>query len=359
MSLPAASDARLTELNRWVVDDLGFTESCIEPASADASFRRYFRLTRDACSYIVMDAPPDKEDLGPYLSVSEMLAGIGLSVPLILARNVGEGLLLLTDLGSRPYLDALVARRAAGAPGADTPGADTPGVDSLYADALDALARMQTEGRALASLLPPYDAPLLVREMELLPQWFLSRHLGMTIDAALRASLSRLFDTLAAAALSQPVTFVHRDYHSRNLMLLDAGNPGIIDFQDAVAGPFTYDLVSLLKDCYVDWPAARVRRWALQYRERLLQAGFNFDASEAEFMRWFDLMGLQRHIKVLGIFCRLFYRDGKAQYLRDLPRVLDYAETSAAAYPETAEFARFLALRVRPLFDAAQARALA
>ena len=349
MSQAAASDERLAELNRWVVDDLGFAESRITPASADASFRRYFRLTRGACSYIVMDAPPDKEDLGPFLRVAEMLAGIGLSVPLVLARHVGAGFLLLTDLGSRQYLDELVANRAHQA----------PSVERLYADALEALAKMQTEGRSLAKRLPAYDASLLLREMELMPHWFLSRHLGLTIDAPLRALLSRLFDALTSAALSQPVTFVHRDYHSRNLMLLAEGNPGIIDFQDAVAGPLTYDLVSLLKDCYVAWPAARVRGWALQYRQQLLEAGFEFEADENRFMRWFDLMGLQRHIKVLGIFCRLYYRDGKPQYLRDLPLVLAYTESAAAAYPESAEFAQFLAARVRPLFDAAQARALA
>ncbi|MGA2779849.1 MAG: phosphotransferase [Steroidobacteraceae bacterium] len=348
MSLPATGDLRLAALNRWVVDDLGFADGRIEPASADASFRRYFRLTRDACSYIIMDAPPDKEDLGPFVQVAEMLAGIGLSVPLVLARHVSDGLLLLTDLGSRQYLDELVAA-----------GADAPGADALYGDALDALATMQTAGRAAAGLLPAYGAPLLIKEMELMPEWFLRRHLGIELDAGLRAMLKRLFETLAAAALSQPVTFVHRDYHSRNLMLLADGNPGIIDFQDAVAGPVTYDLVSLLKDCYIAWPASRVRSWALQYREQLLRAGFEFDASEAQFLRWFDLMGLQRHIKVLGIFCRLFYRDGKSQYLRDLPRVLAYAETAAAAYSETEEFAEFLARRVRPLFDRAQARALA
>lgn len=359
MSQPAASDARLAELNRWVSDDLGFAESGIAPASADASFRRYFRLTRDACSYIVMDAPPDKEDLGPFLRVAEMLAGIGLSVPLVLARHERAGFLLLTDLGSRQYLDELLADRAHLAAGAEQAGAESPGVEQLYADALEALAKMQIAGRVLAGRLPAYDARLLQREMELLPEWFLSRHLGLTVDGPLRALLSRLFDALTAAALEQPVTFVHRDYHSRNLMLLAEGNPGIIDFQDAVAGPFTYDLVSLLKDCYVAWPAARVRGWALQYRERLLQAGFEFEASESAFMRWFDLMGLLRHIKVLGIFCRLFYRDGKSQYLHDLPRVLAYTEATAAAYPETAEFAKFLAERVRPLFDAAQARVLA
>ena len=192
--------------------------------------------------------------------------------------------------------------------------------------------------------------------MELLPEWFLGRHLGMDVDAGMRQLLDRLFGTLASAAAEQPVTFVHKDFHSRNLMVLDEGNPGIIDFQDAVRGPLTYDLVSLLKDCYIVWPPARVRAWAIGYRRRLLAAGFEVGAGESGFLRWFDLMGLQRHIKVLGIFCRLYYRDGKPQYLLDLPRVLDYAEAAAAAYPETVEFAEFLARRVRHSFLAAQAR---
>jgi aminoglycoside/choline kinase family phosphotransferase len=218
---------------------------------------------------------------------------------------------------------------------------------------------MQTAGRADAQSLPPYDAALLVREMQLLPDWFLGRHLRLAVGAAERGMLDRVFGSLVRAALEQPATFVHRDYHSRNLLVTARMNPGIIDFQDAVHGPVTYDLVSLLKDCYVAWPAGQVGAWALQYRELLLAAGFELPGGEREFLRWFDLTGLQRHIKVLGIFCRLYYRDGKSQYLHDLPRVLQYVEGAAAAYPETAEFARFIATRILPEFPAAQARALA
>jgi aminoglycoside/choline kinase family phosphotransferase len=344
MSIVEASDLRLTALHRWIRDDLGFVGCRLEPASADASFRRYFRVTRDADSYIVMDAPPDKEDTGPFVHVARLLADIDLQAPLVLAQNRREGFLLLTDLGNAQYLDALRADQE---------------VDRLYDDALTALATLQTRGRSLAASLPAYDAALLHREMELLPEWFLTQHLGLALDAELRALLDRTFTGLAAAALSQPSTFVHRDFHSRNLMVLAVDNPGIIDFQDAVNGPLTYDLVSLLKDCYIAWPMPRVRAWALGHRSRLLRAGFALDADETEFLRWFDLMGLQRHIKVLGIFCRLYYRDGKSRYLHDLPLVLQYTIDAAAAYPETAAFAEFLRQSVLPRFAAAQARALA
>jgi N-acetylmuramate 1-kinase len=336
-----ASDRRLAELTRWVYDDLGFTGSRITPASADASFRRYFRVTRGAETFIVMDAPPDKEKLGPYLKVARLLADVGVHVPAVLARNADQGLLLLSDLGSHQYLAELTAGRQ---------------IDRLYDDALAALVKMQTAGRAAAAELPAYDGGLLSAEMELMPQWFLQRHLGIAVGAAERSLLDRLHEVLIRSALAQPTSFVHRDYHSRNLMICAADNPGILDFQDAVNGPLTYDLVSLLKDCYIAWPAARVRAWVARYREMAARAGLGVGSSDAEFVAWFDLMGLQRHIKVLGIFARLYYRDGKSQYLGDLPRVLRYTQTAAAAYSETAEFAEFLAARVYPEFERVQAR---
>jgi aminoglycoside/choline kinase family phosphotransferase len=288
-----------------------------------------------------MDAPPDKEDVAPFVRIARVMAGLKLNVPIILARDVRQGFLLLSDLGSCQYLDELRANRA---------------VDTLYADALRALVTLQTAGAAAARDLPKYDAALLLREMELLPEWFLARHLGMTVHERERAMLDRVFALLIQSAAAQPATFVHRDYHSRNLLLTADNNPGILDFQDAVAGPVTYDVVSLLKDCYIVWPPDRVRAWLLQYREQLLRAGFAVHGDAAQFVRWFDLMGLQRHIKVLGIFARLNYRDGKAGYLKDLPRVLDYTRAAAAAYPETAEFAEFVATRIDPAFAAAQAR---
>jgi N-acetylmuramate 1-kinase len=343
MGLPDASDSRLADLTRWVFDDLGFAGSRIEPASADASFRRYFRLTRDAETFIVMDAPPQRESVGPFLTVARILLEIGLNAPVILARDDERGFVLLSDLGKRLYLEELHSLDAA---------------ERLYADALGALAAMQTADSAAIRGLPRYGRELLMREMDLMPEWFLQRHLGLRVDAAERGMLQSLFEALAQCALAQPAVFVHRDYHSRNLLVTESANPGILDFQDAVLGPLTYDLVSLLKDCYIEWPAARVRAWALQYRERLRARGLAFEASEAQFIRWFDLTGLQRHIKVLGIFARLYYRDGKSQYLGDLPRVLRYAGAAAAQYPETAPFAEFIAKRIEPEFLDAQTRAL-
>lgn len=344
MGLPDASDSRLADLTRWVFDDLGFAGSRIAPASADASFRRYFRVTRGEDTYIVMDAPPEKESLGPFLSVAKTLLGIGLNVPVVLAKDPKRGLLLLSDLGTRQYLDELVTDEAA---------------DRLYADAFGALCTMQMAGNGTVRGLPHYGRDLLMREMELMPEWFLHRHLGLQISAAERGMLNRLFEMLAQSALAQPAAFVHRDYHSRNLLVTSANNPGILDFQDAVWGPVTYDLVSLLKDCYVAWPAPRVSAWALRYREQLLAKGFPAALPEAQFMRGFDLVGMQRHIKVLGIFSRLYYRDGKVQYLKDLPRVLRYARDAAAGYAETAEFAGFIDKRIEPEFLEAQERALA
>jgi N-acetylmuramate 1-kinase len=343
MDLPDASDSRLAQLTRWVFDDLGFEGGRLAPASADASFRRYFRVTRGEDTYIVMDAPPDKEDLGPFSSVARLLLRIGVNVPVILATDSKRGFLLLSDLGVRQYLDELAVETA----------------DRLYADALGALSAMQTADGAMARDLPRYSHALLMREMDLMPEWFLGSHLRLQVSAAERGMLAGQFEILAQSALAQPAAFVHRDYHSRNLLVTESDNPGILDFQDAVWGPVTYDLASLLKDCYIAWPAPRVRDWALQYRERLLTRGFPFlGATESEFIRWFDLVGLQRHIKVLGIFARLFYRDGKQQYLKDLPRVLRYTREVAGNYAETSHLADFIARRIEPEFLNAQARSL-
>ncbi len=342
MPVADASDSRLDLLTRWVTEDLGFSDGSIAPASADASFRRYFRVTRGSDTYIVMDAPPDKEDLAPFLKVGRILNTIGVNAPAVLARDEARGLLLLSDLGTKLYLDAL---------------RDAAAADLLYRDALHALREIQTADAALAAHLPPYDHALLMREMELMPEWFLQRHLGLTPSAAQRRMLRQLFEALAQSAAQQPAVIVHRDYHSRNLLVTAQHNPGILDFQDAVWGPVTYDVASLLKDCYIAWPAARVRDWVLGFRESLLERGFAA-GSASQFLRWFDLIGLQRHIKVLGIFARLHYRDGKPGYLKDLPRVLDYTRTAAAAYPETAPFAQFIAAHVEIPFAAAQARSL-
>ncbi len=339
-----AADPRLAALRRWLQQDLAHEFERIEVASADASFRRYFRVfRRDGTSQIAMDAPPDKEDIGPYLRVARMLEDVGVHVPRVHATNLAQGFVLLEDLGATPYLTAL---------------AEAQRVEPLYADALDALACIAARGGEAASLLPPYDAPTLEREMALMPEWFLARYLRLELDAEERGLLRAAFDFLVAEALAQPRVFVHRDYHSRNLMVLAAGNPGIIDFQDALHGPIGYDPVSLLKDCYIRWPRARVEGWLRAYRARLAAAGFaaGTGSSEREFLRWFDLIGVQRHIKVLGIFARLWYRDGKIGYLADLPLTLGYVRDTCARYPELDPLARWLERRVVPRLSGANER---
>ncbi len=338
-----APDSRLALLGQWLRQDLQLRGSRIEPASADASFRRYFRVHAPARTLIAMDAPPDREDLRPFLAVARMLGALGVTVPEVVAEDRARGFLLMTDLGSTHYLAALKE------------GHD---VDRLYHDATEALLRIQVRGLEAAAALPAYDAAFLDREVQQFPQWFLARHLGTAPARAEQGLIDRTSAALAAAALEQPQVFVHRDYHSRNLMLLAARNPGIIDFQDAMHGALTYDLVSLFKDCYIVWPRPRVRAWVADYRRRALSAGLAVRGDEADFFRWFDLMGLQRHLKVLGVFARLWYRDGKAGYLRDLPTVLDYVLGATADYAELGEFDRYLRAAVVPHFAAAQARAL-
>jgi N-acetylmuramate 1-kinase len=336
------NDARVQQIRDWLTGELSFSLLRLEPASADASFRRYFRAwAADGTTRVVMDAPPDKEDIGPFLKVAALLEGCEVHVPHVYAADSARGLVLLEDLGSELYLTQLRG------------GADP---DLLYGHALQALRRIQLEGREAARALPPYDRAALEREMALMPEWFCGRHLQLTLDDADRGVLAESFEFLTLEALAQPLVFVHRDYHSRNLMLLPSRNPGIIDFQDALLGPVGYDLVSLLKDCYIDWPRARVESWVSAYRAQLLGAAALAGASEREFLRWFDLIGLQRHIKVLGIFARLWYRDGKHGYLADLPRTFGYVLDAARRYPELRQFGGWLQRRVLPAFSAASAR---
>ncbi len=339
------SDARILEIRDWL-GSLGWSRDCrLEPASADASFRRYFRVWRaDGATRVVMDAPPEREDTAPYLKVTGLLAACDVHVPEVAAADTQRGLLLLEDLGSEHMLAALQR------------GADP---EQLYAAALATLERIQLRGAAGAATLPPYDRAALLREMQLLPDWYCARHLALTATSEDAAVLTDCFELLVRSALEQPVVLVHRDYHSRNLMLTPARSPGVIDFQDATAGPIGYDLVSLLKDCYVSWPRARVEAWVESYRLRLRAAGAASADSSAQFLRWFDLIGLQRHIKVLGIFARLCYRDGKSGYLADLPRTLDYVLDTAARYPELREFSDWTRRRLQPGLGAANARALA
>ena len=315
---------REQQLLNWLRNALNDAEiKRIEAASSDASFRRYYRLRSRGSAFIVMDAPPAQEDINPWLEVNRRLRAVSLSAPEVLAHNRQDGFVLMGDLGTVNYLDALNADSA----------------DLLYRDALNALYGMQL--RIRPSGLPVYDEGRLQAELDLFPEWFLGRHLGIVPSASERLILKRMFQKLVSSASEQPQVFVHRDYHSRNLMQLANGNPGILDFQDAVKGPVTYDLVSLLRDCYIEWPQAQVMGYVNQYRDRLAKAGLIEDR-ELRFKRWFDWMGLQRHLKVLGIFCRLHYRDGKSQYLKDLPLTLKYVLDVAAGNRELGPFAEWL-----------------
>lgn len=287
-----------------------------------------------------MDAPPPNEDVRPFVAVARALLHAGLSVPEVKAEDVARGFLLLTDLGNTHYLAAL----GTGA---------SPG--ELYPPAAAALLAMQS-APSLALGLADYDREFLAREVGLFPTWFLNRHLGLEIDSAVEALVLQVVDVVAEVFARQPQVFVHRDYHSRNLMVLPRNTPGILDFQDAIRGPVTYDLVSLYKDCYVRWPREYVVDRVESYRQVAMASGINLP-SAAEFLRWFDLVGLQRHLKVLGIFARLWYRDGKAGYLTDLPRVLDYVLEVSAGYRELRALDEFLHDSVVPRFSAAQARA--
>jgi aminoglycoside/choline kinase family phosphotransferase len=322
-------DARLHALARWLgtlPPSLGVDCDSLRPASADASFRRYFRL--DAAGLaggtaIAMDAPPPQEDTRPFVRVASLLRDSGLHVPEVLAQESEQGFLLLTDLGTTTYLDAL----------------DEANADRLFSAAAEALLRWQQASRPGA--LPPYDEALLRRELELFPQWYLTRHLNLELTPARRQALDALFEQLVDACLAQPRVFVHRDFMPRNLMVSDP-NPGILDFQDAVIGPITYDLVSLFRDAFVSWPEERVLDWTIRWWEKARRAGLPVDADFADFYRAFEWTGLQRHLKVLGIFARIHYRDGKPRYLADTPRFVAYARSVARRYRPLAPLARLL-----------------
>lgn len=336
------SRRRLDQLRSWlahILDDVGFT---MERASADASFRTYFRIVTPENSFIVMDAPPQQEDSRAYIRVAGLLREAGVNVPDILSANLEQGFLLLTDLGTRHYLDALDAGNA----------------DRLYGDAMGALLSIQA--CAYSGDLPPYDESLLRSEMRLFSEWLLHRHLGITLGEPRRRALLDCFDALCRAASEQPRVFVHRDYHSRNLMVNEHQNPGILDFQGAVQGPVTYDLVSLLRDAYIHWPAQRVRDWAGGYHDLAVQHGVLQEDDPVLWLRWFDLMGVQRHVKIAGIFARLYHRDGKPDYLRDIPPTLDYLTAVCADYPELHPLNALLSeLRIQDKVETRNAQALA
>lgn len=315
-------DLRTQAMIHWLNHDLVLPIDTIEPASGDASFRRYFRVKVADNSFIVMDAPPDKEDVARFIRVADLLRHAKVNVPIIFQQNLHDGFLLLQDFGSQCFLDRL----------------DINNADNLYQSAFDTLFKLQNNTPLTNCGLPAYDQALLERELGIFTEWYLGNRLGLALPEQLW-NITRT--VLIDSALEQPVTCVHRDYHSRNLMAIEQDSPGVIDFQDAVTGPITYDLVSLLRDCYIAWPDAFVEQWVSSYFQRLEQAKL-VDCGLDRFQRWFDLMGLQRHLKAIGIFSRLDLRDGKSGYLQDIPRTLNYVTDVAAKYPELAEFGDYL-----------------
>jgi aminoglycoside/choline kinase family phosphotransferase len=307
----------------WLSRQLPGRTFSLAPASADASFRRYFRVALPDATFIVMDAPPEQEDCRPFIRVAGLMAAAGLNVPTVLAQDLAQGFLLLSDLGSTTYLAAL----------------DDDNADALFSDAINALIRWQRASRE--GVLPPYDEALLRRELDLFPEWYLRRHLGIELDTPQRESLEAVFSLILSNNLAQPGTYVHRDYMPRNLMLTEP-NPGVLDFQDAVYGPITYDVASLFKDAFISWEERRVLDWTIRYWERAKLAGLPVNGDFGEFYRDFEWMGLQRHLKVLGIFARICHRDGKPSYVKDTPRFLGYVRAVAGRYAPLTPLLRLL-----------------
>jgi aminoglycoside/choline kinase family phosphotransferase len=330
------SDVRFDALRAWLDRVLPAPIRTIEPASADASFRRYYRITLSGeqsltpggapvRTLIAMDAPPSNEDCRPFVAVARMLADAGLHSPALFAEALDEGFLLLSDLGTRTYLSALTDATA----------------PALYAEATAALIRWQLSSRQ--GVLPAYDEALLRRELDLFPDWYIAKHVGVPLEPAQRDTLSNTFRRILDNNLAQPRVYVHRDYHSRNLMVSDP-NPGVLDFQDAVYGPITYDLVSLLRDAYVDWDEALQIDWAVRYWQRARAAKLPVGDDFGVFWRDFEWMGVQRQLKVLGIFARLYHRDGKDAYLKEMPRVMRYVRKASSRYDELSPLLRLLDL---------------
>jgi aminoglycoside/choline kinase family phosphotransferase len=318
---PTSPDARLARLTSWL-DTLGLVQvDSARPASTDASFRRYFRLDVLAAlqdklgkTLIAMDAPPERENVPAFIHVAGLLQGAGVNVPAIVARDVPNGFLLLSDFGTTTYLARLDCDNAA----------------FMYSDALDALIKFQLHSQP--GVLADFDRAFVLREMHLFPEWFVGKHLGVTMTGQQQAQLDGVFEAITANVLAQQQVFMHRDFHSRNLMFMDQDNPGVLDFQDAVYGPVTYDLGSLLRDAYIQWDEEIVLDWVVRYWQAAKKVGLPVNPDIDAFYRDFEFMALQRHLKILGIFCRLNYRDGKAIYMGDLPTVIDYVRKTANRY---------------------------
>ncbi|HEY0960852.1 MAG TPA: phosphotransferase [Pseudomonadales bacterium] len=342
---------RAADLEQWFLSllprlDTGDVRGALRPVSGDASFRRYFRGVTERRTWILVDAPPERENSRPFVDVAALLAGGGVAAPAIVAADLARGFMCLEDFGDTVLWTPLDAARR-------NP-AQLPGASPLYQLAFDELLLIQ---RCAATSLPAYDDALLLREMRLFTEWFCGGLMQVTLDPEELAMLEAVYAFLSAAARAQPQVFVHRDYHSRNLMYRGSARLGVIDFQDAVRGPLAYDLVSLLKDCYIEWPRTQVNAWVLEYAAQAQRAGVAERIEAAGFLRAFDLMGAQRHLKVLGIFSRLWLRDGKRGYLRDIPLTMRYLVTVLPEHAELAAFARWLDERILPNLDAALTRA--
>jgi len=304
---------RKEQLSKWLSSLFPNEIFTIAPASADASFRRYFRATFSDRAFIVMDAPPQQENCKPFLHVGQLFKNAGVHVPEVYAQDLEQGFLLLSDLGNSTYLPALNADN----------------VVQLYSAATDALIKIQLASKP--NELPVYDEALLRRELNLFPEWYIAKHLGVTLSDKQTAKLEEVLVRIIANNLAQPCVYVHRDYHSRNLMLSEP-NPGIVDFQDAVYGPITYDLASLFKDAYICWEEEEIMDWLIRYWDKARKAGLPVREDFGEFYRDYEMMGVQRHLKILGIFARLSHRDGKDAYLNDMPLVMHYLRRACARY---------------------------
>ncbi len=305
---------RQKQLAEWLSSLYPNQTFTLAPASADASFRRYFRATfTDGSTKVIMDAPPQHEDCKPFLHIGKLFEEAGAHVPHVYAQDLAKGFLLLSDLGNTTYLQALDAGSARG----------------LYDHAIDALIKIQLASKP--NELPPYDEALLRRELNLFPEWYIAKHLGVTLTAKQQAKLEEVFARIIKNNLSQPCVYVHRDFHSRNLMVSEP-NPGVLDFQDAVYGPITYDLASLFKDAYIKWEEAEIIDWLIRYWEKARKVGLPVREDFADFYWDYEMMGAQRHIKVLGIFARLYHRDGKDGYLKDMPLVMEYLHKACERY---------------------------
>ena len=332
-------DLRLQQLEVWLDEQLPILfnaqgwgvvpPATLTAASSDASFRRYFRWEGGGRTFVVMDAPPPQENCKPFVDIAHLLAKSGINVPKIYAEDLPRGFLLLNDLGRKTYLDVI----------------DDKNADPLFADAIDTLLAFQQ--LPMDAPLPSYDLALLRRELELFPEWYVRRHLGIELDAQQQALWQRVSDHLIDSALAQPKVLVHRDYMPRNLMISEP-NPGVLDFQDAVYGPVTYDITCLFKDAFLSWPKARVQEWLRGYWERARQLNIPVQADFDDFLRASELMGVQRHLKVIGIFARICHRDGKPRYLADVPRFFAYIEAVLADRPELSALGELIASLRQP-----------